>query len=42
MKLLEKLMMGKVFPVISSTNYDIDIDNETDFNLAEQIIKKLI
>ena len=36
------LMMGKVYPVISSTKFDIDIDYENDLILAEQIIKNLI
>ena len=36
------LMMGRVYPVISSTKFDIDIDYEADLILAEQIIKNLI
>jgi len=38
----KSLMLGKVFPVISSTSYEIDIDYEEDLILAEQIIKNLL
>ena len=36
------LMIGKVYPIISSSKYNIDIDNEEDFLIAEQIIKNLL
>ena len=36
------ILLGKVFPVISTTKYFIDIDNEMDFVIAEEYIKRMI
>ncbi|SHL93111.1 cytidylyltransferase domain-containing protein [Mucilaginibacter sp. OK098] len=36
------IMLGKVYPIKSTTAYVIDIDEEIDFLIAEEIFKKII
>lgn len=36
------VLLGKVFPIISSTKYFIDIDEEMDFLIAEEYLKRTL
>lgn len=35
------LMLGRIFPIISSTKFSVDIDTESDLFIVEQILKHL-